>query len=61
MQIKNIAKKVNINIKVKNKKIIIPNNKSEIKIILKFLDEEIYQGAFSQHLFLTNSKRQMNV
>ncbi len=59
LKIKNIAKKLNINISVKNQKIIIPNNKNEVKLILKLLDEEAYQGVFSQTLFLTNSKRQV--
>ena len=59
-QIKSNAKLVGINIDVKDKKIVIPNDKEKIKIILGFLDEEAYKGPFSQKIFLANSKRQVN-
>ena len=47
-------------IDVKDKKIVIPNDKEKIKIILGFLDEEAYKGPFSQKTFLANSKRQVH-
>ena len=59
-QIKSNAKLVGINIDVKDKKIVIPNDKEKIKIILGFLDEEAYKGPFSQKIFLANSKQQVN-
>lgn len=58
-EIKKRAKIVGINIETKDKKIIIPNDKEQVKVILGFLDEEAYRGPFSQKTFLANSKRQV--
>lgn len=38
-------------------KIILPNDKREMKDVLRFLDEEIYRGPLSETTYLTNSKR----
>lgn len=51
---------VGVEIDVKDKKIVIPNDKEKIKIILGFLDEEAYKGPFSQKTFFANSKRQVH-
>lgn len=59
-KIKSLAKTVGIDVSVENKKIVIPNDKDKIKIILGFLDEEAYKGPFSQNTYLANSKRQVN-
>lgn len=59
-EIKSRAKSVGVEIDVKDKKIVIPNDKEKIKIILGFLDEEAYKGPFSQKTFLANSKRQVH-
>lgn len=59
-EIKSRARLVGVDIDVKDKKIIIPNDKEKIKIILGFLDEEAYKGPFSQKTFLANSKRQIH-
>lgn len=59
-EIKARAKLVGVEIDVKDKKIVIPNDKEKIKIILGFLDEEAYKGPFSQKTFLANSKRQVH-
>lgn len=56
-QIKTIGKKLGIEVVVKNKKVIIPNKKEEMKVILGFLDEEVYRGVFSNDTYITNSKR----
>ena len=56
-EIKSLAKAVDISIEVKNKKIVFPSDKKEVKIILGFLDEEAYKGPFSQNTYLANSKR----
>ena len=58
-EIKKRAKSVGVEIDVKDKKVVIPNDKEKIKIILGFLDEEAYKGPFSQKTFLANSKRQL--
>lgn len=56
-KIKTIAKQTGVEIIVKNKKVVIPTDKKERRIVLGFLDEEVYKGAFSQNLYQTNSKR----
>ena len=56
-KIKSIAKKTGIELSVKDKKIVIPTDKKERRIVLGFLDEEVYKGAFSQTIYQTNSKR----
>ncbi len=58
-EIKKRAKAVGVEIDVKDKKVIIPNEKEKVKIILGFLDEEAYKGPFSQNTYLANSKRQV--
>ncbi|MDO4923924.1 MAG: DUF4868 domain-containing protein [Peptococcaceae bacterium] len=59
IEIKKLAQKAGINIAVKEEKIVIPNDKEQIKLILGFLDEEAYKGPFSQITFLANSKRKV--
>lgn len=59
-EIKKLAKDAGITITVEDKKVVIPNDKEQIKIILGFLDEEAYRGPFSQNTFLANSKRKIN-
>ena len=59
IKIKGLAKSAGINITIKDKKVVIPNDKEKIKVILSFLDEEAYKGPFSQETFLANSKRKV--
>lgn len=59
-EIKKLAKDAGIKIEVENKKVVIPNDKEQIKVILGFLDEEAYKGPFSQNTFIANSKRRIN-
>ena len=56
-KIKSFAKAAGIDVKVVNKKILIPTDKEAVKIILGFLDEEAWKGPFSKKTFLANSKR----
>jgi len=58
-EIKRLAAKAGIDITVKNKQIVIPNSREQIKLILGFLDEEAYKGPFTQATFLANSKRKV--
>lgn len=58
--IKKLAEEEGITIKVKNKKIVIPDNKEQTRIILGFLDEEAYRGPFSHSIYMANSKRKIN-
>lgn len=59
VEIRKLARQTGINIEVKDKKIIIPDDKEQIKLILGFLDEEAYKGPFSQETYLANSKRKV--
>lgn len=56
-EIKRIGKNTGVDILIKGNKIVIPKEKKEMKIILGFLDEEVYKGVFSNDTFITNSKR----
>lgn len=56
-KIKDIGKKNGVVITIVGDSIIFPENREERRIVLGFLDEEVYTGAFSQTLFQTNSKR----
>lgn len=58
-QIKKLAKSAGIDITIENKKIVIPSDKDQLKIVLGFLDEEVYKGPFSKATLLANSKRRV--
>lgn len=55
--IQRIGRQTGVNVVVKNKKVVIPADKKQMKIILGFLDEEVYKGSFSNATYITNSKR----
>ena len=57
LQIKNAAKREGVDIIVRDKHIVLPEDNKMRKIVLGFLDEEVYSGAFSKTLFQTNSKK----
>ena len=42
----------------RNGKIVFPSDKSAVKKILQFLNEELFRGAITETLYETNSKRQ---
>ncbi len=46
-----------IEININNGKLVLPDNKKELKDVLHFLLEDIYKGALSGSSYLTNSKR----
>ena len=56
-QIRDLAADMNVNIAIKNDKIVVPSNKEDALLVVGFLDEEAYRGPFSQDLLLANSKR----
>ena len=56
-KIQKSAKSVGIKIDVEDEKIVIPEDKEQMKIVLGFLDEEVYKGPFSKATLLANSKR----
>ena len=58
-EIKSRAMAVGIDIDTHDEKIVIPNDKDKVKVILGFLDEEAYKGPFSQNTYLANSKRRI--
>jgi hypothetical protein len=58
-QIKSLASSSGIEIKIENNRIVVPNDKAEIKILFGFLCEEAYKGPFSENTYLANSKRQI--
>lgn len=58
-EIRKLARQTGIIIKIKDNKIVIPNDKEQVKVILGFLDEEAYKGPFSHITYLANSKRKV--
>lgn len=54
------AAEVGVSITTNGNRIVLPNNKKQVKVILGFLDEEAYKGPFSQNTYLANSKRRVN-
>lgn len=56
-KIQKSAKSVGIKIDIEDEKIVIPDDKEQMKIVLGFLDEEVYKGPFSRATLLANSKR----
>ena len=51
---------VGVSITTNGNRIVLPNDKKQVKVILGFLDEEAYKGPFSHNTYLANSKRQVN-
>ena len=56
-QIETRAKKYNVEIHVENNKIVFPTDNAEAKKLLQLLNEEIFQGALTDDLYETNSKK----
>ena len=56
-EIKSIARNSGIEIKVQDKRIVIPADKDAAMEVLAFLDEEAYRGPFTNDLLIANSKR----
>ena len=55
---KNWAKKAHISEAVyETGHIVLPHNKKECKMVLAFLNEDIFKGAFSKKVYQSNSKR----
>ncbi|MBU1425219.1 MAG: DUF4868 domain-containing protein [Gammaproteobacteria bacterium] len=57
-QIKAHANGYEIDIKVRNNKIVFPADKPAAKRLLQFLNEELYRGPITETLYETNSKRE---
>lgn len=49
-----------IDVVVESGKLVFPENKTEAKQLLQFLNEEIYKGAITDTLYETNSKREVD-
>ncbi|SDH83183.1 hypothetical protein [Desulfosporosinus hippei] len=60
-QINDKAKSIGMTLSVKKGKLNLPSDKKELKNVLKFLDDEIYKGIFSDELLQTNSKRKAEI
>ena len=57
MEIKSKAQKSGVQIRVSGGKMILPTDKTERRVVLAFLDEEVYKGPFTEQVFQTNSKK----
>lgn len=57
-QIKAHSKGYEVDVKIKDEKIVFPADKNAAKRLLQFLNEELYKGAITETLYETNSKRE---
>ena len=55
------ARRYNVEIQVVNDKIIFPTDNAKTKRLLQLLNEEIFQGALTDDLYETNSKKKANL
>jgi hypothetical protein len=59
-EIKRIAKKHSgLEITVKDKMIVFPDDFEDVKVLLSFLDEESWVGPFTNDTFVSTSKRKV--
>lgn len=57
-EIKARSKWYEVDVQIKNNKIIFPADKTAAKRLLQFLNEELYRGPITETLYETNSKRE---
>ncbi|MEO5365461.1 MAG: DUF4868 domain-containing protein [Magnetococcus sp. WYHC-3] len=58
--IKEAGSRLGFNLSVTNGKLVIPQDKKELKALLRFLDDSIYEAELTGNRYETNSKRRMN-
>jgi len=56
-KVKDAAKRLNVDVKFKGEKIDFPMDKKNMRGVLKFLCEEVYEGPLTGEVYETNSKR----
>lgn len=54
---KKIANSVNIEINIVDGNLVLPSNVVKVNKVLEFLNEDVYKGLITSHVFKTNSKR----
>ena len=60
-QIETRARRYSVEIQVVNNKIIFPTDNAKVKRLLQLLNEEIFQGALTDSLYETNSKKKADM
>jgi len=58
-EIKTKANDTLINIATHNGKVVFPEDKQELKVLLAFLVDEVFKGSFSNETYMTNSKKKI--
>jgi hypothetical protein len=56
-EIRDAAKRVGVSITVNNNKIVIPDARADVKNLLRFLDDSLYEASLTGQRYITNSKR----
>lgn len=51
------ANRVGVTINVQNGKIVMPDTRADVKNLLRFLDDSLYEAALTGQRYITNSKR----
>ena len=52
-----LAKSVNVEIIIRDGKLMLPSSVSKVNKVLEFLNEDVYKGLITEKVFRTNSKR----
>lgn len=52
-----ISKSVNVEIIIRDGKLVLPSSVSKVNKVLEFLNEDVYKGLITETVFKTNSKR----
>lgn len=55
--IQSAATRVGVTINVQNGKIVMPGTRADVKNLLRFLDDSLYEAALTGQRYITNSKR----
>lgn len=55
--IQTAANRVGVTINVQNGKIVMPSTRADVKNLLRFLDDSLYEAALTGQRYITNSKR----
>lgn len=56
-EIKEAAKDIKMDIPIKKRRIVMPESRAEIKILLHFLNDGLYEAPLSKQRYVTNSKK----
>lgn len=60
-QIREAAAATQLNVELENDRIVLPDERRDVKVLLQFLDESRYNGPLTKRTYVTNSRRPVQV